>query len=87
MVYCAADTYSKGLYDSFAAAAETYGLTVKAVESTASLDVQDYTNQFAAMASSGVQFVYAPYYYDVIGPYIVTQARAAGYTGIIMGVV
>jgi len=85
VVYCAADTYSKGLYDSFAAAAETYGLTIKAVESTASLDVQDYTNQFASMASSGVQFVYAPYYYDVIGPYIVTQARAAGYTGIIMG--
>ena len=85
VVYCAADTYSKGLYDSFTAAAATYGLNVKAVESTASLDVQDYTNQFAAMVSSGVQFVYAPYYYDVIGPYIVTQARAAGYNGIIMG--
>ena len=85
VVYCAADTYSKGLYDSFAAAAATYGLNIKAVESTSSLDVQDYTNQFAAMASSGVQFVYAPYYYDVIGPYIVTQARAAGYAGIIMG--
>lgn len=85
VVYCAADTYSKGLYDSFAEAAATYGLNIKAVESTASLDVQDYTNQFASMASSGVQFVYAPYYYDVIGPYIVTQARAAGYTGIIMG--
>lgn len=85
VVYCAADTYSKGLYDSFAAAAATYGLNIKAVESTASLDVQDYTNQFASMVSSGVEFVYAPYYYDVIGPYIVTQARAAGYTGIIMG--
>ena len=85
VVYCAADTYSKGLYDSFAAAAATYGLNIKAVESTASLDVQDYTNQFASMASSGVKFVYAPYYYDVIGPYIVTQARAAGYDGIIMG--
>ena len=85
VVYCAADTYSKGLYDSFAAAAATYGLNIKAVESTASLDVQDYTNQFSTMASSGVEFVYAPYYYDVIGPYIVTQARAAGYTGIIMG--
>lgn len=85
VVYCAADTYSKGLYDSFSAAAATYGLNIKAVESTASLDVQDYTNQFASMASSGVQFVYAPYYYDVIGPYIVTQARAAGYNGIIMG--
>ena len=85
VVYCAADTYSKGLYDSFAAAAETYGLTIKAVESTASLDVQDYTNQFASMVNAGVQFVYAPYYYSVIGPYVVTQARAAGYTGIIMG--
>jgi len=85
VVYCASDTYSKGLYDSFNAACEKYGITVKAVESSASLDVQDYTNQFASMAKSGVPFVYAPYYYDVIGPYIVTQARAAGYKGIIMG--
>ncbi len=85
VVYCAADTYSKGLYDSFEAAAKTYGLNLAAVESTASLDVQDYTNQFTAMVNAGVKFVYAPYYYDVIGPYIITQARAAGYTGIIMG--
>lgn len=85
VVYCAADTYSKGLYDSFSAACEKYGVNVKAVESTASLDVQDYTNQFSAMDKAGVEFVYAPYYYDVIGPYIVTQARAAGYNGIIMG--
>ena len=47
--------------------------------------MQDYTNQFAAMVNAGVDFVYAPYYYDVIGPYVVPQARAAGYTGIIMG--
>ncbi len=85
VVYCASDTYSKGLYDSFNAACEKYGVTVKAVESSASLDVQDYTNQFASMVKAGVDFVYAPYYYDVIGPYIVTQARAAGYKGIIMG--
>ncbi|MCE5188673.1 MAG: ABC transporter substrate-binding protein [Eubacteriales bacterium] len=85
VVYCAADTYSKGLYDSFKTAAAKYGVNVVAEESTASLDVQDYTNQFTAMVTAGVQFVYAPFYYDVIGPYIVTQARAAGYTGIIMG--
>ncbi len=85
MVYCAADTYSKGLYDSFSAACETYGVEVAAVESTASMDVQDYTNQFAAMVTAGVELVYAPFYYDVIGPYIVPQARAAGYDGIIMG--
>ncbi|NCB50622.1 MAG: hypothetical protein EOM54_01890 [Clostridia bacterium] len=85
VVYCAADTYSKGLYDSFNAACAEYGVSVVAVESTASMDVQDYTNQFASMISAGVEFVYAPYYYDVIGPYLVTQARAAGYDGIIMG--
>lgn len=85
VVYCAADTYSKGLYDSFSAACEKYGVEVAAVESTASMDVQDYTNQFASLVNAGVELVYAPYYYDVIGPYLVTQARAAGYTGIIMG--
>ena len=85
VVYCAADTYSKGLYDSFSAACEKYGVEIAAVESTASMDVQDYTNQFASMVNAGVDLVYAPYYYDVIGPYLVTQARAAGYTGIIMG--
>ena len=85
VVYCAADTYSKGLYDSFSAACEKYGVEVAAVESTASMDVQDYTNQFASLVNAGVELVYAPYYYDIIGPYLVTQARAAGYTGIIMG--
>ena len=85
VVYCAADTYSKGLFDSFSAACAKYGVKIVAQESSASLDVQDYTNQFTAMVNSGVKFVYAPYYYDVIGPYIVSQARAAGYAGIIMG--
>ena len=42
VVYCAADTYSKGLYDSFSAACEKYGVEVAAVESTASMDVQDF---------------------------------------------
>ena len=85
IVYCAADVYSKGLFDSFSRACEEYGIEVAAAQSSASLDVQDYTNQFAAMVNAGVEFVYAPYYYDVIGPYVVPQARAAGYTGIIMG--
>lgn len=85
VVYCAADVYSKGLYDSFSAACAEYDIEVVASESTASLDVQDYTNQFSSMVRAGVDFVYAPFYYDVIGPYVVPQARAAGYAGVIMG--
>lgn len=85
VVYCAADVYSKGLFDSFSTACQEYGIEVTASESTASLDVQDYTNQFSSMVNAGLEFVYAPFYYDVIGPYVVPQARAAGYTGVIMG--
>ena len=85
VVYCAADVYSKGLFDSFSKSCARYGIEVAAEQSTASLDVQDYTNQFNAMVNADVKFVYAPYYYDVVGPYVVPQARAAGYTGIIMG--
>lgn len=68
VVYCAADVYSKGLFDSFSSAAAEYGVEVVVSESTASLDVQDYTNQFTSMVTAGVDFVYAPFYYDVIGP-------------------
>ena len=74
VVYCAADVYSKGLFDSFSSACAEYGVEVVASESTASLDVQDYTNQFTSMVTAGVDFVYAPFYYDVIGPYVVPQA-------------
>ena len=85
VVYCASDTYSKGLGDSFIAACEKYGVEIVAVESTATLDYTEYTNQFLAMVNAGAELVYCPYYYDVIGPYVVNQARAAGFNGIILG--
>ena len=51
VVYCASDTYSKGLGDSFIAACEKYGVEIVAVESTATLDYTEYTNQFLAMVT------------------------------------
>ena len=85
VVYCSGDVYSSGLKDSFTAACADYGVTVVATESTPALTTTEYTNQFTAMVNAGLDFVYAPYYYDVIGPYVIPQARAAGYTGVIMG--
>ncbi len=84
-IACSADTYSQGLVDSFTAACEARGIEVVAAESTATMDAQDFTNQFTAMVNAGAELVYAVYYYDAVGPFLVTQARAAGYTGIIMG--
>ena len=84
-IMCSADTYSKGLVDSFTAACEKRGIEVAAAESTATMDAQDFTNQFTAMVNADVELVYAIYYYDAVGPFLVTQARAAGFDGIIMG--
>ena len=45
-LYCASDTYSKGLYDSFAAACADYGITVAAAETVADIQTSsDFTNQ------------------------------------------
>ena len=49
------------------------------------MDAQDFTNQFNSMVSAGVELVYAIYYYDAVGAFLVPQARAAGFDGIIMG--
>ena len=85
VVYCSEDSYSVGLYGAFSEAAKKYGLQLKTVQATNSLSITDYTKQFKAMADADVAFVYAPFYYDVVGRYLIPQARAAGYTGIIMG--
>ena len=75
----------KGMYDAFKAACAEYGVTIAIEESSAAVDVTEYTNQLSAIAASGVEFLFAPYYYDVVAPNIVPQAREAGYNGIIMG--
>ena len=84
-IVCSADTYSSGLVESFTAACEARGIEVAAAESTATMAAQDFTNQFTAMVNAGVELVYAIYYYDAVGAFMVPQARAAGYDGIIMG--
>lgn len=85
VVYCSADTYSAGLRDAFIAACQSKGLEVVAEESVATMTEVDYTNQFNKMVSAGAELVFTPFYYDVMGPYLVPQARSAGFTGILLG--
>ena len=85
VIYCSADTYSQGLYDAFVEGCDEYGIEIVATESTAVMEATEFTNQFTAMVEAGVSFVYCPYYYSVVGPYVAYQAREAGYDGIIMG--
>ena len=85
VVYCSADTYSAGLRDAFITACQDKGLDVVAEESVATMTEVDYTNQFNKMVSAGAQLVFTPFYYDVMGPYLVLQARSAGFTGVLLG--
>ena len=85
IVYCSADTYSAGLRDAFTAACGDKGLEIVAEESVASMTEVDYTNQFNKMVSAGAELVFTPFYYDVMGPYLVPQARSVGFTGVLLG--
>jgi branched-chain amino acid transport system substrate-binding protein len=85
VLYASGDTYSSGLYESFKAASATLGLELVATESSSSVSDTDYSVQLTNIVNSGAELIFAPYYYDVIGPYVVPQARAAGFTGYFAG--
>ena len=85
ILYASGDTYSSGLYEAFKAAATTLGLEIVATESSSSTSDTDYTTQLTNIVASGAELIFAPYYYDSVGPYIVPQARAAGFTGYFVG--
>ena len=85
IVYCSADTYSSGLRDAFSAACAEKGIEVVAEESVATMTEVDYTNQFNQMVSAGAELVFTPFYYDVMGPYLIPQARSVGFDGVLLG--
>lgn len=85
VLYAASDPYSAGLRDAFVETAKALGLEIVAEESSSSITDVDYTSQLTNIAFTQPEAIFAAYYYDVIGPYVVPQARAAGYTGYFIG--
>ena len=85
VLYGTGDPYSSGVGKAFADAAKKAGLEVVAEENSSSADDTEYSSQLQKIQASGAEFLYAPYYYSVAGPYIIPQARALGYKGYVMG--
>ncbi len=85
VLYASGDTYSAGLYESFKAASEMLGLELVATESTSGVHDTDFTTQLTNIVATGAELIFAPFYYDTVGPYIVPQARAAGFNGYFAG--
>ena len=85
VLYGTGDPYSSGVGEAFAKAAEKLGLEVVDKESSSSADDTEYSAQLQKIQAAGAEFLYAPYYYSVAGPYIIPQARSVGYKGYVMG--
>jgi branched-chain amino acid transport system substrate-binding protein len=85
ILYASGDAYSAGLCDAFEAAAGEYGLNIVAKEGSATTGDTDFSAQLTTIAASGAEALFAPYYYGAVGPYIVPQAREAGFSGPIIG--
>lgn len=85
VLYASGDPYSAGLYEAFKKAAPTYNLQIVATESSSSTEDTDYNAQLTNIVASGAEVIFAPYYYSSVGPYIVPQARAAGFKGYMVG--
>ena len=79
------DVYSKGIYDTFKAAAP--GLGIEIVSDTTFQDGNDtnFTVQIADAQSKGAELVFLPMYYQPAS-LIFSQAKAAGYEPIWFGV-
>lgn len=85
VLYASGDAYSAGVRESFDAACSELGLEIVAEESSSSTDDTEFSSQLTNIAASEAEFLFAPYYYNAAGPYIIPQARAAGFEGVIMG--
>lgn len=85
VLYATGDPYSSGLRDTFKKCAEENGIEIVAEQSTSAMDAVDFSSQLSTIAAVQPDFIFTPYYYSALGPYIIPQARAAGFDGIIMG--
>ncbi|MDR1832351.1 MAG: ABC transporter substrate-binding protein [Fusobacteriaceae bacterium] len=84
VLYCSADEYSLGLYESFSVACKTFNIEIVAKEISTTMTDVDFSAQLTKIKESGAEMIFMPYYYGTAA-LMVVQAREAGYTGALVG--
>ena len=77
VIYNSSDPYSQGIYEKFAAEAQTRGLDIVTAEAFTEDSAQDFTVQIQKIKDSGAELVFLPIYYQEAA-LILTQADRAG---------
>ena len=83
VIYANDDDYSNGLKDAFIEHCEAAGIEIVYEGQCVTTDT-DFTSQVSQVVASGAECLYYPCFKDTV-PLLVSQARAAGFTGAIMG--
>ena len=83
VIYANDDDYSNGLKDAFIENCEALGIEV-VYEGQCTTTDTDFTSQVSQAVASGAELLYYPCMRDTV-PLLVSQARSAGFTGVIMG--
>ena len=79
IIYDSSDTYSTGIYQSFAAEAEERGLEVVTAQAFTADSSTDFSVQIQKAKDSGAELVFLPIYYQEAS-LILAQAERAGFT-------
>ena len=79
IIYDSSDTYSTGIYQSFASEAETRGLEIVAAEAFTADSNTDFSVQIQKAKDSGADLVFLPIYYQQAS-LILAQADRAGFS-------
>jgi branched-chain amino acid transport system substrate-binding protein len=85
VIYKNDDVYSKGVYDTFAAAAKELELNIVSETTFTEDSQQDFSVQIADAQNAGADFVFLPMYYQPAS-LIFAQANAVGYNPTYFGI-
>ena len=82
-LYNSESDYEVGINETFVANAADYGITITS-ENGYPADTKDFSAYITTIIADGAEAILAPNYYEEVGLQV-TAARAAGFTGAIMG--
>lgn len=78
VIYDSSDVYSSGIYEKFAAEAQTKGLEIVAAEAFTADNKTDFTTQLQKAKDNGAELVFLPIYYTE-ATLILSQANTMGF--------